>query len=232
MTELRRVVFAVYPNVTHLDFAGPWEVLARVPGFDAIAASELGGAVTSDTGLVIADVRKLSEIDRCDVLCVPGGPGTADAMASSAFLDELARLATQATYVTSVCTGSLLLGAAGLLKGKRAACHWAWRDMLEMFGAVPDAARVVRDGNVITGGGVTAGIDFALVLAEELGDRRTAEAIQLMIEYAPAPPFDAGRPETAPAEVVEQLRARLAAIAPARRAAALQAVRRFSTTSR
>lgn len=226
MATRRSVVFVVYPNVTHLDFAGPWEVLARVPGVEVVAASEAGGAVRSDTGLEISNIKKLSDIERCDVLCVPGGPGTADAMASPTFLAEVARLAGLATYVTSVCTGSLLLGAAGVLKGKRAACHWAWRDMLELFGATPDAARVVRDGRVLTGGGVTAGIDFALVLAEELQDRRTAEAIQLMIEYAPAPPFDAGRPETAPAEVVEELRARLAAVAPARRAAALKALGR------
>jgi transcriptional regulator GlxA family with amidase domain len=220
MPELRRVVFAIYPDVTHLDFAGPWEVLARIPGFEAVAASEHGGSVRSDTGLEVSGVRRLADIDQCDVLCVPGGPGTADAMLSLAFLAEIARLSASASYVASVCTGSLLLGAAGLLRGKRAACHWAWRELLELFGATPDEARVVRDGNVLTGGGVTAGIDFALTLAEELRDRRTAEAIQLMIEYAPAPPFSAGRPETAPPEVVAEIRARLAGVAAARRAAA------------
>ena len=110
-----------------------------------------------------------------------------------------------AQYLTSVCTGSLILGAAGLLKGKRAACHWAWRDMLSLFGAIPDAARVVRDGNIITGGGVTAGIDFAFVVAAELAGEAFAQGLQLGLEYAPAPPFNGGRPETAPPEVLAQV---------------------------
>ena len=131
------------------------------------------------------------------------------------------------SYLTSVCTGSLVLGAAGLLKGKRAACHWAWRDMLPLFGAIPDEARVARDGNIITGGGVTAGIDFALVIAAELAGERLAQALQLGIEYAPAPPFDSGRPETAPPEVLAMVQARNAQALGSRREGAIAAAARF-----
>jgi hypothetical protein len=126
-----------------------------------------------------------------------------------------------------VCTGSLALGAAGLLRGKRAACHWAWRDLLEEFGAIPDPGRVVRDGNIVTGGGVTAGIDFALTLAAELAGEETAQAIQLGIEYAPAPPFEAGRPEIAPPAVLARATERYAAGAPQRRAAVEAAAARM-----
>jgi cyclohexyl-isocyanide hydratase len=144
-----------------------------------------------------------------------------------AFMAEFERLAAGARYLTSVCTGSLVLGAAGLLKGKRAACHWAWRDMLPLFGAIPDPGRVVRDGDIITGGGVTAGIDFALVVAAELAGETVAQAIQLGIEYAPAPPFDAGRPETAPAEVLATVNARMATAMPERLAGAKAAATRL-----
>ena len=130
--------------------------------------------------------------------------------------------------MTSVCTGSLALGAAGLLRGKRAACHWAWRDLLTPFGAIPDGGRVVRDGNVITGGGVTAGIDFALNVVAELTDPETAQAIQLQIEYAPAPPFDAGLPETAPPAILARVRERMSAMATQRRDAVEAAAARLT----
>jgi transcriptional regulator GlxA family with amidase domain len=146
--------------------------------------------------------------------------GVTDAMNDVAFMSEIRRLSADARYLTSVCTGSLILGAAGLLKGRKAACHWAWRDMLHLFDAIPEDARVVRDGNIITGGGVTAGIDFALVIAAELAGELTAQALQLMIEYAPAPPFNAGRPETAPAEVLTLVQSRMAEVLPKRLAAA------------
>ena len=150
---------------------------------------------------------------------MPGGFGCTDAMADPVFMSEIKRLAAGARYVTSVCTGSLILGAAGLLKGRRAACHWAWRDQLALFGAIPDPARVVRDGNVFTGGGVTAGIDFALTLAAEIAGPEFAQGIQLGLEYAPAPPFNSGRPETAPPEVLKAVQARMAAAFEGRRAA-------------
>ncbi len=200
------IVFALFPDVTHLDFTGPHQILCRLPGAQLVIASEAGGEIEAD-GLVFARVARLADIEHCDLLCVPGGFGTTQAMANEAFLAQLRRLAAGARYVTSVCTGSLLLGAAGLLKGKRAACHWAWRDQLALFGAIPAPARVVRDGNVFTGGGVTAGVDFALTIAAEIAGPDVAQAIQLAVEYAPDPPFHAGRPETAPPAVLERVQA-------------------------
>jgi transcriptional regulator GlxA family with amidase domain len=144
-------------------------------------------------------------------------------MEDKLYMSAIRGLAAGARYITSVCTGSLILGAAGLLDGKRAACHWAWTDMLPLFGAIPEAGRVVRDGNIITGGGVTAGIDFALVVMTELVGEEAAQAVQLLLEYEPAPPFRAGRPELAPAAVLELVRARTASVMPARRAAVTRA---------
>ena len=203
MSDPFRTVFAIYPGLTQLDFTGPFEILARLPRAEAIVASRDGGAIRSDTGLEIGATRRLADIDACDLICVPGGPGVEAASLDPEFLAELKRLATGARYITSVCNGSLILGAAGLLKGKRAACHWAWRDLLPLFGATPVAERVVRDGNVITGGGVTAGIDFALTVAADIAGERIAKAIQLSVEYAPAPPFDSGTPESAGAEIAD-----------------------------
>ena len=214
------IVETIYPGMTQLDFTGPHTIFSRIPGVSVVVASEAGGAVESDGGLVFARTRRMAEIERCDLLFVPGGMAATDVIGDEAFMREFRRLAEGARYLTSVCTGSIVLGAAGLLRGKRAACHWAWRDFLPLFGAIPDASRVARDGNVITGGGVTAGIDFALVVAAEIAGDTLAQALQLAVEYAPAPPFDAGRPETAPPEVLAQVKARLAAQLPARRAAA------------
>lgn len=219
---MTRIVFALYPGVTQLDFTGPHQVFSRLPGAQVTCASLTGEAVEAD-GLVFSELAKLADVEGCDVLCVPGGYGTTDTIQNSAFLAEIRRLAAGAAYVTSVCTGSLILGAAGLLKGKRAACHWAWRDQLALFGATPDPARVVRDGNIVTGGGVTAGIDFALTLAAELAGQTGAQAIQLALEYAPAPPFDSGRPETAPQPVLDMINGVFAQGAAERRAAAEQA---------
>lgn len=219
---MTRIVFALYPGVTHLDFTGPHQVLARLPGAQITCASLDGEAIEAD-GLVFAGLAKLSEVEECDVLCVPGGFGTTDVIQNRAYLAEIRRLAAGATYVTSVCTGSLILAAAGLLKNKRAACHWAWRDQLALFGAIPDPARVVRDGNVVTGGGVTAGIDFALTLAAEIAGADVAQSIQLALEYAPAPPFDSGRPETAPPEVLARINGFYEKAMPERRAAAERA---------
>lgn len=202
--EPLNIVFALFPGVTHLDFTGPHQILCRLPGAKVTVASLEGGEIEAD-GLIFAHLPRLTDVEACDVLVVPGGFGTTEAMANPAFLDEIRRLAAGARYVTSVCTGSLVLGAAGLLKGKRAACHWAWRDQLSLFGAIPDPSRVARDGNVFTGGGVTAGIDFALTIAAEIAGEDVAQAIQLAVEYAPAPPFNSGRPETAPAKVLERV---------------------------
>jgi len=224
------VVFALFPGVTQLDFTGPHQVFSSLPGAEVILASAAGGAIETG-GIIFAGLRKLAEIPTCDVVCVPGGLGVTDnAIRDEIFLGELRRLAGTARFVTSVCTGSLALGAAGLLRGKRAATHWAWRELLAPFGAIADPGRVVRDGNVITGGGVTAGIDFALSVVAELTDPETAQAIQLQIEYAPAPPFDAGCPETAPPAILARVRERNAAIAARRRDAVEQAAARLSTS--
>jgi putative intracellular protease/amidase len=215
------ILFALFPGVTQLDFTGPHQVFSRLPGAHVTAAS-LGGRDIEADGLVFARLARLEDTVSCDVLCVPGGHGTDLAILDAAFLAEIRRLAAGARFVTSVCTGSLVLGAAGLLVGRRAACHWSARDLLAQFGAIPDPARVVRDENIITGGGVTAGIDFALTVAAEIAGPEVAQAIQLSIEYAPAPPFTSGRPEEAPPAVLARVR-RLMETPAAERAAAVEA---------
>lgn len=217
------IVFALFPRITQLDFTGPHEVLWRLPGAQLRLASAAGGPVQADGGLCF-DTEPLAAIEYCDVLLVPGGMGVVAAMEDAGFIAQLRRLGGGAQHVASVCTGSLALAAAGLLKGRRAACHWAWRELLAEFdGVTPDAGRVVRDGPVLTGGGVTAGIDMALALLAELADGTLAQAVQLGIEYAPAPPFDSGRPETAPAAVRQAVQQRLDLMRPDRLAAARRA---------
>jgi len=198
-------VFAIYPNLTQLDFTGPHQVLSRLPGATTIVASRDGGEIEAEGGLVIGRTRKLSEIGRCDLICVPGGSAATETALDEEFVGEVRRLALGARYITSVCTGSLILGAAGLLQGRRAACHWAWRDLLPEFGAIPDPARVVRDGNIFTGGGVTAGIDFAFTMLAEIAGEGYAKALTLGLEYAPAPPFGCGRPELADDETLRMM---------------------------
>ncbi|HEY0747142.1 MAG TPA: DJ-1/PfpI family protein [Steroidobacteraceae bacterium] len=217
------VVFALYPRITQLDFTGPFEVFARLPGARCLLASVEGGTIQGDGGITFADVVRLRDIPECALLCVPGGFGTVAAMEDQVYLSEVRRLADTARYITSVCTGSLLLAAAGLLAGKRAACHWAWRESLSAFGVTPDPARVVRDGRVITGGGVTAGIDMALTVMGEIAGADYAQTVQLAIEYAPAPPFDSGSPDRARPEIVAAARRRLDALRSDRDAAVLRA---------
>jgi transcriptional regulator GlxA family with amidase domain len=212
MTSDFAVVFALYPRVTQLDFTGPFEIFARLPRARCVLASTDGGTIQGDGGITFSGVVRLAEVADCALLCVPGGFGTVAAMESQAFLSELRRLSAGAQFVTSVCTGSLLLAAAGLLRGKRAACHWAWRELLADFGVTPDPARIVRDGNVITGGGVTAGIDMALAVMAEIAGVDYAETVQLALEYAPEPPFDSGRPERARPQILAAALQRLDAI--------------------
>jgi cyclohexyl-isocyanide hydratase len=209
MSQSISVVVPVYNGVTQLDFTGPHQFLSRTPDLHVRVAS-VGGEPVSADRLTFSNLENLAAIKSCDVLLVPGGGGCLAAIENDLFLKEIARLAATARYLTSVCTGSLILGAAGLLIGRRAACHWAWRELLPVFGAVPDDGRIVRDGNILSGGGVTAGIDFVLALIAELRGQRVAEMVQLGLEYAPQPPFDAGRPDTAPAEVLEAVNARTA----------------------
>lgn len=203
------VVFALFDRVTQLDFTGPNEVFWRLPGAQCIVASARGGEIHADGGLTISNVQRLADIPHADLICVPGGFGVIEAMGDADFVRELRRLAQGARYVTSVCSGSLVLGAAGLLRGKRAACHWAWRDLLPPFGAIVDEGRVARDGNLITGGGVTAGIDMALTVMADIAGAEYAQSVQLGIEYAPAPPFECGRPELAAPQILQAVTERL-----------------------
>ena len=219
MSKPLRIVFILYPRLTQLDFTGPYEVLARMPNAEIVLASKDGGSLVSETGLIFGGMCCLADVDHADMIMIPGGPGQTEAMLDPEFMAEVKRLGEGATYITSVCTGSLILAAAGLLKGKRAGSHWAYRELLASFGAMPDPARVVRDGNVVTGGGVTAGIDIALSIVADIAGEETAKMIQLMIEYAPAPPFNSGRPETASPETIDAVRTRFAAFAEQRRKA-------------
>jgi cyclohexyl-isocyanide hydratase len=218
------IVFAIWPGMTHLDFTGPHQFLSRAPNSQTIVASPLGGVVEAD-GLVFADTMRITDVRSCDLICVPGGVGATKVAQDAAFVGEIRRLAKGARYITSVCTGSLILGAAGLLKGRRAACHWAYAELLPLFGAVHDSARVARDGNIITGGGVTAGIDFALTVLAEIAGEEVAKTVQLALEYAPAPPFDSGRPELAPASVRARYEVIRQKMMPSRRAEAEEAAR-------
>lgn len=222
-----QIVIPLYPDVTHLDFTGPHQVFSRLPETDVIVAS-LGGQDIDAEGLTFTNLADLTQVERCDLLCVPGGFGATDAMLDRAFMAQIRRLGAGANYLTSVCTGSLILAAAGFLSGKRAACHWAWRELLTPFGAIVGEERVVREGQVITGGGVTAGLDFAFVVAAELAGEVFAQSIQLGLEYAPAPPYQSGRPELAPPAVLAAVKARLSPAVEARTAAAREAAARLA----
>lgn len=230
--ETFTTVFAICPDLTHLDFTGPHQVLCRLPGAETLIASREGGEIVAEGGLVIGRTRKLSEIERCDLICVPGGMTATTVALDETFVSEVRRLALGAQYVTSVCTGSLILGAAGLLQGKRAACHWAWRDLLTEFGAIPDEGRVVRDGNVFTGGGVTAGIDFAFTMMAEIAGEAYAKALTLGLEYAPAPPFGGGRPELADHETLARVAGNMSRVMDQRTAEAREAGARLRAQTR
>lgn len=212
MTTPLQIGLLLFPRLTQLDMTGPFEVFSRVTGAKVHLVWKTTDPVRSDTGLTMLPTTGFDDCPQLDVICVPGGPGVAALMEDEAVLAFLRRQAAGARYVTSVCTGSLVLGAAGLLKGKRATTHWASHDFLAALGAIPVQARVVRDGNLLTGGGVTAGIDFALTLAAELMSPEAAQAIQLQIEYAPSPPFRSGTPQEAPAAVLDAARAKGAAM--------------------
>ena len=180
----------VFPNLTQLDLTGPYEVLARLPGAETLLLWKSMDPVRSEHGLTILPMATLASFPPLDLILVPGGPGINPLLEDAEVLAFLRRVAAEARYVVGVCTGSLVLGAAGLLRGRRAATHWMSRELLRSFGAEPVAQRVIVDGKFFTGGGVTAGIDVALTVAAEIAGRATAEAIQLGIEYNPAPPFN------------------------------------------
>ncbi len=229
MNQPFRIVEAIYPGMTQLDFTAPHTVFSRLPGVEVIVASAQGGEVRSEGALTFAGVRRLADIEACDLLFAPGGRNATIVINDRAYMDEFERLASSARYLTSVCTGSLILAATGRLRGRRAACHWAWRELLTLFDAIPDPARVVRDGDIFTGGGVTAGLDFALTVAAELAGLEFAQGLQLALEYAPSPPFNSGRPETAPPEVLETILRAMRREAAERAAEARTAAARLKT---
>jgi cyclohexyl-isocyanide hydratase len=219
--------FLLFPRLTQLDLTGAYEVLARVPGAETHLLWKDLSPIASDTGLRILPTTSFNDCSPLDVLCVPGGPGVNAMLEDSEVLDFLRRAGENARYVTSVCTGALVLGAAGLLRGYRAATHWASMELLSDFGAQPEPVRVCRDRNRITGGGVTAGIDFGLALAAELSGQRTAEMIQLYMEYTPDPPFAAGSPVTAAPDLVAEYRRVASPMMKERREAMTRAVARL-----
>ncbi|MCG8490970.1 MAG: DJ-1/PfpI family protein [Sneathiellales bacterium] len=206
MTHSLHIGFLIFPDVTQLDATGPVQILAMLPGAHIHMVWKNLDLVPTDAGFSIAPTDTFASCPPLDVICIPGGLGQRAVMKDPEVLDFVKKQGEQARYVTSVCSGSLLLGAAGLLKGYRAGAHWVCRDLLEKFGAEPVKERVVIDRNRITGGGVTAGIDFGLLLAAELADEETAKGIQLAVEYDPHPPFNAGTPEGAGAELTEKIR--------------------------
>jgi transcriptional regulator GlxA family with amidase domain len=210
------VVIPLFDRFTALDAVGPYEVLSRLPGADVVFAAAEEGPVRADTGqLAIVADRRLDAIESCDVLVVPGGPGTRALMVGGPLTDWVARIHPTTTWTTSVCTGSLVLGGAGLLAGLEAATHWSAADLLESFGARYTSRRVVFEGKIVTAAGVSAGIDMALTLAARLAGEDVARAIQLAIEYDPQPPFDSGSPTKAGPQTVAAVRRALAATAPA-----------------
>src|SRR4029079_2604606 len=205
-----------------LDMTGPYEVLARLPNTKGHLVAHTMAPVTTDRGMQIVPTITFADCPQLDLVMVPGGPGQQDLMEDEAVLAFLRKQAAGAKYVTSVCTGSLVLGAAGLLKGKRATSHWAALEHLKPLGAIPVSEKVVIDGNIITGAGVTSGIDFALKVAAVLEGEEAARQIQLQIEYDPAPPFDSGSPDKASPELVAAVRRRLAPLNEQRRETAVR----------
>lgn len=224
-TPTLTVGLLLFPNMTQLDLTGPYEVFSRTPGCTVHVMWKTKDPVTSDRGLALLPSMTLADCPQLDVLCVPGGPGQVGLMEDAEVLAFLRRQSAAARYVTSVCTGSLVLGAAGLLRGYRATTHWMSHDQLSLLGAIPVDERIVIDRNRITGGGVTAGIDFALAVVGQIFGPEAAQAVQLQIEYNPAPPFNAGHPRTAPAALVDKIRTGAKPFQDQRRAVTERAVK-------
>jgi cyclohexyl-isocyanide hydratase len=210
MSEPLQIGLVIFPKVTQLDFTGPLQVFSSVPGARVHLIWKRIEPVSSDSVLTLTPTITFADCPQLDVICVPGGVGTDDMVNDEEMLAFLRKQAAGAKYITSVCTGSLVLGAAGLLSGYRATTHWTAMDHLARFGATPARTRVCVDRNRVTGGGVTAGIDFALTLVSIMIDRQSAEMIQLRLEYNPAPPFNSGSPDTAPPEIVARMREKIA----------------------
>lgn len=224
-----QIVCVLFPEFTQLDLTGPFEIFHRLPRAEVNLVAASSEPVVSEGGLAILPTATFAEDMACDVLFVPGGPGVNESMLDDTLVGFVKRHGERAAFVTSACTGALILGAAGLLAGFEAATHWASMEYLQAFGAWPKKERVVVSGNRITGGGVTAGIDIALTIAEKTYGRAVAEAVQLAVEYDPHPPFHAGSPDTAPPEIRDAVLARLAPMKELRRRAVEEAAKKLSS---
>jgi cyclohexyl-isocyanide hydratase len=231
MAEHLQIGLLIFPRMTQLDMTGPYEAFARIPGAKVHLIWKRHEPVISDSGMPLLPTVTLADCPALDVICIPGGPGQVDLMDDEEILSFVRRQGLQARYVTSVCTGALVLGAAGLLDGYQATTHWASHDNLAHFGATAVRTRVCVDRNRITGGGVTAGLDFGLHLASVLADRETAQRIQLFLEYTPEPPFTSGSPDTAPKDVLASVSEAIAPMLARRKEATLRAAERLKTTS-
>lgn len=216
------VVFLLFPGITQLDFTAPAQAFCRMPGAMLAGATASLGPIETDSGFAIVPTHDFGSAPQADILCIPGGHGVTDALADAATIDFITRQAAGAQWVTSVCTGAFLLGRAGLLAGRRATTHWGYTHLLPLVGAEYQPGRVVEDGHIVTSGGVTSGLDFALTLIARLRGPAVAQAIQLAIEYDPAPPFAGGHPDRAPEAVTAGLKARVYDAAAARMEAALR----------
>src|SRR5215471_2635275 len=203
---LFNVGFVIFPDLTQLDFTGPQQVLARLPDSAMHIVAKTLDPVPSDSGLSLMPTHTFANCPPLDLICVPGGfRGVIQAMADQALIEFVQRQARTAKYVTSVCTGAFILGAAGLLKGRRAATHWGFAELLPLVGATHEKRRVVRDGNLITAGGVTSGIDFGLEVVADIAGEAVARSIQLSLEYDPEPPFTSGHPDRATAATLAEV---------------------------
>ncbi|PKB14443.1 cyclohexyl-isocyanide hydratase [Novosphingobium kunmingense] len=222
-----QIAFLLFPGLTQLDLTGPAQFLSRLPDARIDLVWKRIEPVPTDAGFAILPTASFADIPRPDLLCIPGGMGIAQVIDDDAALDWVRQVGSTAEWITSVCTGALILGAAGLLRGYRATTHWAWHDMLALFGTEPVAARTVFDRNRVTGGGVTAGIDFALALMARIAGEDHARTVQLALEYDPAPPFDCGSPGKAGAQLVATYQARADRLAPDRKPALLASARRL-----
>lgn len=221
------IAFLLFPNVTQLDLTGPAQFLSRLPDAKVDLVWDSLDPVPTDAGFSILPTATFADIPQADLLCIPGGIGVAKVINHAPALDWVRQVGAEAQWVTSVCTGALILGAAGLLQGYQATTHWAWHDLLALFGAEPVHARHVIDRNRATGGGVTAGIDFALALIAEIAGEDHARAVQLALEYDPAPPFDSGSPAKAGPALVQTYTARANRLAPERRSELIAAAHRL-----
>ena len=220
-TPSTTIVFLLFPGITQLDFTAPAQALCRMPGAQLVGAAASCDPIATDSGFAILPTDDFASCPQADILCIPGGHGVVEALGDTATIDFIVRQAAAAQWVTSVCTGAFLLGRAGLLAGKRATTHWAYAHLLPLVGADPANARIVEDGKLVTSGGVTSGLDFALTLIGRLHGDAVAQAIQLAIEYDPAPPYVGGHPDRTPAAITAGLKARVYDAAAARMEQAL-----------